>query len=102
MKYMRKPTVVEATQWHRSGDHRAVGPSDHKWGDCMVCGRRLSDHGSLLVRGAVRSYVCPGDYIIDKGSGQYDTVHRKEFESKYEPFEDHTQTYRTKGPHHGA
>ena len=74
MKYQRRPLVIEATQWHRNGDHpldncpvfqRPTGPNGelfdypgegevvrYFWhpdfdGDdyCAGCGRKMNDHG---------------------------------------------------------
>lgn len=47
MKYRKKPVVIEASQWHKEGDHPAVfngqvqtleGPLNVSPGDFIICG----------------------------------------------------------------
>jgi len=91
MKYVKKPVVIEATQWFTNGDH----PEDDSFGTdgefgfiregkivryhrhpningqaaCQHCGIRMHEHGWIdtLEGGHI---VCPGDFIITGIKGE--------------------------------
>jgi hypothetical protein len=95
MKYRKKPVIIEATQWHKNGDHpmddvmrpfEDTGkiPSEPREGAvvryyrhpghpgqiiCQKCGNTLHLHGWIdtLEGGHV---VCPGDWIITGVKGE--------------------------------
>lgn len=79
MRYRSRTVEVEASQWHRHGDHTAVRMHTTEVGE--VDGQ----NGSLKVY--------PGDYIITEtdGSGHYPCT-PAEFEQKYEPVDANTQS----------
>lgn len=75
--YRKKPVVIEATQWHKNGDHPYDGPPGREGkvvryyrrpgipGDTThsPCGLKLHDHGWIdTLKGG--HTVCPGDFII--------------------------------------
>lgn len=92
-KFRKKPIIVEATQWHESGDHpdddrdtfkgsdgkdflgegKVVryyrNPDDQGERECEKCGRLMHWHGWIetLEGGHV---VCPGDWIITGVQGE--------------------------------
>lgn len=93
MKFRKKPVVVEATQWHKNGDHplddvlrpfKDTGeiPSEPREGavvryfrhpgiggtkKCDSCGFIMHFHGWIVTLEGGH-IVCPGDWIItDKG-----------------------------------
>lgn len=59
MKYRKKPVVVEATQWHRMGDHPAVFENP-------VMG---ADSARVQTAGGYAE-VFPGDWIITESDGR--------------------------------
>lgn len=74
MKFISKPTVVEATQWNKPGDHHAV----------------LKTLSGYLVRGK-QGLACvkEGDWIIQEpslGDGYY-PCNPEVFALKYQPLE---------------
>lgn len=96
MKYIKKPVMVEATQWFKNGDHpddrcRVVrmrdttiapflsegkivryyrAPSVDGQDPCKNCSQIMHDHGWIdtLEGGHI---VCPGDYIITGVRGEF-------------------------------
>ena len=58
MKYVKKPVVVEATQWFKHGDHPAVYRGTNT-------GRAFID----TLEGVMK--VTPGDYIITGVKGEH-------------------------------
>lgn len=73
-KFQSKPTVIEATQWNRPGDHLAVYEGPPK--------------GTFWVKSMQGEVaVWPGDWIIAEptlADGYY-PCNPKVFEAKYEP-----------------
>ena len=95
MKYRKKPVVIEATQWHKNGDHpqddvmrpfedTGKTPTEPREGavvryyrhpghpgmiNCQNCGNTLHVHGWIdtLEGGHI---VCPGDWIITGVKGE--------------------------------
>jgi hypothetical protein len=112
MKYRKKPVVIEATQWHKNGDHpedetRMVTPvpgdgdpflSEGKvvryyrrpdvCGEsaCKHCGVRMHEHGWIdtLEGGHI---VCPGDFVITGVKGERYPCKPDIFAATYEPAE---------------
>lgn len=72
MKYKTIPTEIEATQWHKHGDHPAVVTTEN--GDTLVCGAQ----GWVAVH--------PGDWIVNEpvADGHY-PVKPEVFARKYTP-----------------
>ena len=87
MKYRKKPVVIEATQWHESGDHPEDNRETFTGSDgktfcgegkvvryyrtpamdgettCDLCGDIMHSHGWIDVPLDGHT-VCPGDWII--------------------------------------
>jgi hypothetical protein len=75
MRY-RKTALVEATRWHKPGDHPAVGPHPDKpdWG------RIETKEGPLEVE--------PGTWIAGPGAaGEHWPINDAVFRATYEPAE---------------
>lgn len=114
MKFRKKPVVIEATQWHRNGDHpddrvgemvtdpyagppykRLEGlvvrffrrPDVDGESTCRHCEVRMHDHGWIdtLEGGHI---VCPGDWIITGVKGERYSCKDEVFRLTYEPVED--------------
>lgn len=106
-KFRKRPVIVEATQWHKNGDHpqddcRPIPESgggefmsegrvvryyrnpdldgQHK---CSQCGRIMHDHGWIdtLEGGHV---VCPGDWIITGVQYEHYPCKPRIFEQTYD------------------
>lgn len=111
MKYRKKPTLTDATQWFKNGDHpqdRSV-PIDTPSGSaqgrltegqvvkhfrslkipggrfCEKCGNVMQKHG-LFDGLNGEEIVCPGDYIVTGQKGQLYIVPAVEFEAQFEPY----------------
>lgn len=98
MRYRKLPVEIDATQWHRNGDHPLDGaevgaegklvryfrrpdvPGDQ---ECRVCGRLMHDHGWIdtLEGGHI---VCPGDWIITGVQGEHYPCKPEIFDATYE------------------
>ena len=112
-KYRKKPIVVEATQWHKNGDHpkdnrdmfdypdekgnvfqRPGGegkvvryyrhPSVSGQKICEHCTEEMDIHGWIDTLEAGHN-VCPGDWIITGVKGEYYPCKPDIFELTYEP-----------------
>jgi hypothetical protein len=110
MKYRKKPTLTEATQWFKNGDHpqdnskpveKAGGSPGLTEGKvvryfrrlnipggrfCEHCGNVMQHHG-LLDGLNGEEVICPGDYIVTNRKGDYYKLSSTEFEEQYEPYE---------------
>jgi hypothetical protein len=111
-KYRKKPSLVDATQWFRNGDHPLDGsvPVDtagasstltegavvkffrrlHIPGDriCQECGNVMHKHGILLDPNENEEIVHPGDYIVThKTHGHFYRRSSTDFEAMYEPYD---------------
>lgn len=110
MKYRKKPVVIEATQWHKNGDHPddaiemisvAHGkydsfPSEGKVvryfrrpdvsgrAECRHCARAMHDHGWIDTKEGGH-IVCPGDFIITGVQGERYPCKPDIFAATYEP-----------------
>jgi hypothetical protein len=110
MKFRKKPVVIEATQWHKNGDHpmddvmrpfEDTGkiPTEPREGAvvryyrhpsvpgeslCEQCGNPHHIHGWIdtLEQG---HRVCPGDWIITGVKGEQYPCKPDIFEQTYEP-----------------
>lgn len=95
-KYIKKPIVIEATQWYVNGDHPQDGdprtegevvryyrhPNDDEQRVCEHCGAIMHEHGWIdtLEGGHI---VCPGDYIITSVQGERYPCKPNIFEETY-------------------
>jgi hypothetical protein len=110
VKYRKKPTLTEATQWFKNGDHpqdqstlieRPGGSPGLSEGKvirhfrslnipggrfCPVCGNVMHQHGILDGLNGEET-ICPGDYIVTDRKGNYYRLPAVEFEAMYEPYE---------------
>ena len=113
MKYRKKPVVIEATQWHKNGDHPDDGPCESAFepayeptsphegevvryfrrpdvdgaARCRECDCRFSIHGWIdTLEGGHR--VCPGDWIITGVKGERYPCKPDIFEATYDPVEE--------------
>ncbi len=110
MKYRKKPIVIEATQWRKSGDHpednREIfqvkgkepflgegkvvryyrNPERDGKSRCDICDNTMHNHGWIdtLEGGHI---VCPGDWIITGIKGEYYPCKPDIFEATYEVVE---------------
>jgi len=86
--WIKKPVVVEATQWFYFGDH----PKVTEYTDmpniriCKYCNRQMGTHGFIetLEGGHI---VCHGDWIITGVQGEHYPCKPDIFEQTYEPAE---------------
>lgn len=105
MKFRKKPVIIEATQWFKSGDHPEDGDNsfEHYGGKpyeglvvryyrnpeisedrrCGHCNRIMRNHGWIdtLEGGHI---VCPGDWVITGVKGEYYPCKPDIFEATYE------------------
>ena len=89
-KYIKKPVVVEATQWWKHGDSNEV--TTHYWNNpktggsktCKICGDILCNHGwvDTLEGGHI---VCPSDWIITGVKGENYSCKDEIFKLTYSP-----------------
>jgi hypothetical protein len=110
VKYRKKPTLTEATQWFKNGDHpQDQTQSIHLAGGspglsegkvvryfkslnipggrfCPDCGNVMQKHGLLDTLNG-EEIVCPGDYIVTDAKGNYYRLNAATFEAMYEPYE---------------
>lgn len=86
MIFRKKPIMVEATQWHKPGDHPAV--------ICRTFGSETESPWVQSKQGRIQ--VHPGDWIITEpdASGHY-PCHPDVFAATYEPALDETANPRT-------
>jgi hypothetical protein len=110
VKYRKKPTLTDATQWFKNGDHpddksesverpgsspgmsegqvvrhfRSLNIPGGRF--CPDCGNVMQKHGVLLGLNGEET-VCPGDYIVTNHKGQYYVLKPEAFEAMYEPYE---------------
>ena len=109
MKFRKKPVVIEATQWHKNGDHpqdncltiTSLPHGDSFEGEgsvvryfrhpgvpgdkpCEQCGKPHHVHGWIdtLEQG---HRVCPGDWIITGVKGERYPCKPEIFAATYEP-----------------
>jgi hypothetical protein len=109
MRLLRQSLIVYAYQWFKNGDHpqdqsQIVEPKDGSPAHlspgkivrpyprkseqkCRYCQRLLETHGLLdHGDGSGQSVVCPGDWIIGKGSG-FRAIKPAELEHIYAPLD---------------
>ena len=106
-EFRKKTVVVEATQWWKNGDHpedesvrlnnknengfrsegkvvrRYRNPSVSGNVDCHICGKPLCLHGWIDTPEGGYT-VCPGDWIITSGKGEYYPCKSDIFAKTYE------------------
>ena len=88
-KFYRKPMVVSGIQWFQLGDHVAVSQHivhlykpEFQW-DCLKCGENMAVHGTIETPKGPRT-VCPGDWIMDEGDGEWWPYHQKDVEENFD------------------
>lgn len=92
MKFRKKPVVIEATQWFKSGDHEAVvecyfEPNGHiRWSPGLP--QEINIHGCHKMPG-IRTLegwhaVSSGDWIITGIKGEFYPCKEDIFEQTYE------------------
>ena len=88
-KFRKKPVVIDATQWHKNGDHaevRLIAPSDDLFFTGMG-GATLADREKYGVIGTLESpshLVSPGDWIITGVAGEHYPCKPDIFAATYE------------------
>lgn len=98
MKFRKKPVVIEATQWHKNGDHPNDGNPDAEGSvvrrfrrpgvrgedRCDHCDWTFDSHGWIdtLEGGHI---VCPGDWIITGVQGEHYACKPDIFAQTYDP-----------------
>ena len=115
IKVRKKPVVVEASQWHKNGDHpldacEFIKPSDGGESflsegkivryfrvpgsareTCNRCKAPMDDHGWIepsVSKHAGGITVCPGDWIITGTQGEIYPCHPEIFKEIYELADD--------------
>lgn len=92
MQFRKKPVVIDATQWHKNGDHpavRPIAPSDDLY-FTGIGGATLSDREKYGVIGTLESpnhLVSPGDWIITGVKGEHYPCKPDVFAETYEAVE---------------
>ena len=86
VKFRKKPVVIEATQWFKTGDHPAVlfAPLD-------VLPEFLPGHHGWIQTLEGGHIVTPGDWIITGVKGEHYPCKPDIFEMTYERVEDAAQ-----------
>jgi hypothetical protein len=111
-KYIKKPVVIEATQWFKNGDHpqdnchmikpdllsllafepfKSEGevvryyrtPDKDDFKECNICHRQYKEHGWIATLEGGH-IVCPGDWIITGVHGEYYPCKPDIFEETYQ------------------
>lgn len=109
-KYRKKPTLTDATQWFKNGDHpqdeskpveKAGGSPGLTEGKvvryfrrlnipggrfCPDCGNVMQKHGILDGLNG-EEIICPGDYIVTNLKGKFYKLSATDFEAQYELYE---------------
>ena len=98
-KFRKKPVVIEATQWFRTGDHPEDGdgqegkvvryfrrPDVDGMTLCEYCSKPMQDHGWIdtLEGGHI---VCPGSWVITGVKGEKYPCQSDIFAETYEHVE---------------
>lgn len=92
LKFRKKPVVIEATQWFKTGDHpevREIAPTDDLYFTGMG-GATLIDREQYGVIGTLESpnhLVSPGDWVITGVQGEFYPCKPDIFEQTYEKVE---------------
>jgi len=85
MKFVKKPVVIEASQWFRTGDHPQVHDYD-PYGEntvpCQHCYKSMCKHGWIITLEGGH-IVCPGNWVVKFREG-YEILNSSEFAEKYE------------------
>lgn len=65
MKFRKKPVVVDATQWHKDGDHFAVVFENDRWGIHTLEGFMGVTVGDWIITGIHNEhYACKPDIFV--------------------------------------
>ena len=92
MRFRKKPILIEATQWHKQGDHPAVQTMPPRWWmqagkRCVSCAYLADEHGGIdTLEGP--HIVCPGDWIATGVKGENYPIKPDIFEATYEAVDD--------------
>jgi len=88
VRYRKKDDrVFEATQWHKHGDHQAVGELNYDPTTCEECGAPFLLHGWFgRTTPKVGHYVHPGDWVLEC-NGETWVVSGNRFEYEFEEVE---------------
>jgi hypothetical protein len=84
MKYRKKPVVVEATQWHKDGDHPAVVMRDSYTTSKISPGVTYVKKVPIIKTLEGEHIVTPGDWIITGVNGEHYPCKPDIFELTYE------------------
>lgn len=110
MQYRKKPTLTEATQWFKNGDHpqdqsqpierpgsspgltegkvvryfRSLNIPGGRF--CVKCGNVMEKHGLLDGLNGEET-VCPSDYIVTDQKGNYYVLKAVVFEAQFQPYD---------------
>jgi hypothetical protein len=95
--FVRRPVVMEASEWHRVGDHKAVTAlrveqipegdgTAREDGVCRYCEKEMRGHGwvDTLEGGHI---VCPGDWVITGVKGEFYACKPDVFAETYDEVE---------------
>lgn len=82
-KYRKKPVVIEATQWHKHGDHPVVEPLPTPG----PVGKHESEKLGWIDTLEGGHIVTPGDYIITGVQGEHYPCKPDIFHETYEPLD---------------
>ena len=85
MKFVKKPVVINATQWFKHGDHHAVGNKPY------------SENGHIQTLEGIM-IVCPGDWIITGVKGEHYPCKPDIFEMTYRPYDEDEAFLAALGP----
>ncbi len=101
-KYCKKPVTIEATQWHKNGDHpqdecktemsegkivrRFRNPDVLGRSLCASCGYMFHYHGWIDIIEGGHNIVCPGDWIITHAESAHYPCKPDIFGAIYAPF----------------
>jgi len=94
VKYTAKPITVEATQWHRPGDHpKIVEVIQHRDGVAISefekerwrgIGKVAYAHVQRTDRGSkVIGYIRPGDWVIEHNKNDLTIMTNADFRSNF-------------------
>lgn len=86
MKFRKKPVVIEAIRWFKSGDHENVRAFDARSSIdlCKHCDKPLVEHGWISTKEGGH-IACPGDWIITGVQGEQYPCKPNIFAATYDP-----------------
>ena len=88
MKYVKKPVIVEVYQWNKFGDitdeEIDIQPINVEW-KCPICGKDSDKHAKINTLEGWK-IICPGDYIVVQGKGEYLHRNKKNLTDQYDEY----------------